>query len=75
MTGKSKLIFQIVLGIFFLSFAFAACNSSTESKSTTDTTATKKDSTMAPMTDTSKKMTDTTSKMDTAKTRPVAPGN
>lgn len=61
--------------MFVLSFAVVACNNSSENKTSTDTTTTKSDSTMAPMTDTSKKMTDTTNKMDTAKTRPVAPGN
>ena len=70
MASKSKFIFQIVLGIFVLSFVVAACNNSSESKTTSDTS-----STTTPMTDTSKMMTDTTTKMDTGHTKPVAPGN
>jgi hypothetical protein len=69
MVSKSKFIFQIVLGIFVLSLVVAACNNSSESKSTSDS------STTTPMTDTSKMMTDTTTKMDTGSTKPVAPGN
>jgi len=68
MASKSKFIFQIVLGIFFLSFVVAACNNSSKSKSTSDSSA------MGP-TDTSKMMTDTTQKMDTGGTKPVSPGN
>ena len=69
MSSKSKLAFQIVLGIFVLSFALAACNNSSQNKSCSDST------TMTPMTDTSKKMMDTTNKMDTGGKRPVQPGN
>jgi len=69
MSSKSKLAFQIVLGIFVLSFALAACNNSSQNKSSSDST------TMTPMTDTSKKMMDTTNKMDTGGKRPVQPGN
>jgi hypothetical protein len=63
---KPKLIFQIILGIFMLSFAVAACNSNSEKKETTDSTSMKSD-TMAPA------PMDTT-KMDTAKPKPVKPG-
>jgi len=66
--NKPKLIFQTVLGIFFLSLAMTACNNSSENKTTTDTTSTKMDTATKPMMDTS-------SKMDTAKTKPVSPGN
>jgi len=74
MIKKSKLIFQIVLGIIVLTFAVAACNNSSENKSTSDSTTMKSDTTMSPMTDTSKMM-DTTNKMDTGKTKPTVPGN
>jgi len=75
MASKSKLILQIVIGIFVLSLVVAACNNSSESKSTSDTTTMKSDTTMSPMSDTSKMMTDTTNKMDTGKTKPTVPGN
>jgi len=68
MSSKSKVAFQIVLGIFVLSFALAACNNSSKSKSSSDST------TVTPMTDTTKMM-DTTNKMDTGGKRPVQPGN
>jgi ABC-type Fe3+-citrate transport system substrate-binding protein len=74
MIKKSKLIFQIVLGIIVLTFTVAACNNSSENKSTSDSTTMKSDTTMSPMTDTSKMM-DTTNKMDTGKTKPTVPGN
>ena len=75
MSSKSKLAFQILLGIFVLSFALAACNNSSQNKSSSDSTTMKSDSAMSPMTDTSKKMMDSTNKMDTGGKRPVQPGN
>jgi ABC-type Fe3+-citrate transport system substrate-binding protein len=63
---KPKLIFQILLGIFLLSFGVIACNNSSDSKSSTDSTTVKSDSTTP--------MMDTTNKMDTGKPKPVKPG-
>lgn len=66
---KPKLIFQVLMGILFLSFV-AACNNESDEKATVDTTAVKTDTMpamMAPI--------DTT-KMDTASTRePVKPSD
>jgi hypothetical protein len=63
-TKKLKFFFQIILGIFMLSFAVAACNNNSEKKETTDSTTMPMDTT---------KMMDT-SKMDTGSTKPVKPG-
>jgi|KBSSwiStaDraftv2_1062776.scaffolds.fasta_scaffold05383_5 hypothetical protein len=67
---KPKLLLKMLLVIFTLSFAVAACNNSSNKTETTDTTTMKSADTMstAPM-DTMPKM-DTT-KMDTGTTRPV----
>jgi len=65
-TKKLKIFFQVIIGIFILSFVAAACNGGGEKKETTDSTSMKSD-TMAPA------PIDTT-KMDTAKSKPVKPG-
>jgi hypothetical protein len=70
---RSKLTVHLTLLIFALAFAVVACNNSSESKESTDTTTVKPDTT--PMMDTMNKMMDTTNKMDTGKTKPVKEGN
>lgn len=73
--ATKKMLFQVIMGIFMLSFVVAACNNESKKTESSDSTAMKSDSTMtpAPM-DTSKMMSDTT-KMDTSKTKPVKEGN
>ncbi|HKB44313.1 MAG TPA: hypothetical protein VKC90_07980 [Chitinophagaceae bacterium] len=62
-----------MLAVLTLSFTVASCNGSGDKKETTDSTTMKSDSMSAmPPVDTTKMM-DTT-KMDTAKPKPVKPG-
>jgi ABC-type Fe3+-hydroxamate transport system substrate-binding protein len=68
---KPKLIFHMMMIVFFLSFTVIACNNSSDEKSSSDSTSTKMDTT--PTMDTTHMM-DTTNKIDTGKTRPVKPG-